>query len=392
MTLDWTKQLIGLIPKIKEASLTSHHNMKKIVICFWDIGIGGIGSRIRDLLIKLEKYPQIEVVCLLKKPSPEHQKHIVSSKTKFYYFQTDNKVGNQAQFLLWLLLKISQEKPTHLLGFLNRFGLVLALAKINALFQQRSLRTILDQPIGTIKYLNQFENSFIWKPLFVISLKLIDYVRVPTKANKRELVRYFGVDGKKVRVIPSSIEIVNTLKQEKRSINKKYDAIFVGRLSKEKGLETLIETITFCASKMSHFKIAVLGDGELKNWFKNELESKNLLQNVDYLGYRTNVRSYLRKSSLLLLPTYNEGLPMVFLEAYAEGIPVIATPYEGVEEVVIHNKTGIISARSSFAKTVFGAIKNKEKTAILGENAKVFVSKKFSDRNVSRLIKYIFQN
>lgn len=114
---------------------------------------------------------------------------------------------------------------------------------------------------------------------------------------------------------------------EPLSAPKRPRALFVGRLSEEKGLRTLLK-----AWENVEFDLAIVGDGPLRP----ELE-KSLPSNVQLLGRKSGreVSDEMSRSSFLVLPSeWYEGFPMVLVEAFAHGLPVIASRIGSLSELV----------------------------------------------------------
>jgi glycosyltransferase involved in cell wall biosynthesis len=174
-------------------------------------------------------------------------------------------------------------------------------------------------------------------------------------------------------------------------MKKKYNAIFVGRLSKEKGLETVLETAEYCSKKISNFKLAIVGSGDMEEWLKEEVKKKKLSKVVLFLGYKSNPRKYIAQAHVLILPSYNEGMPMVVLESYAEKVPVVVTPYEGADEVVLHKRTGIIVKRKFFPNEVFNLLKSLKKRELMGQYGNIFARKYFSPNNIKVFIDTVLE-
>jgi glycosyltransferase involved in cell wall biosynthesis len=63
---------------------------------------------------------------------------------------------------------------------------------------------------------------------------------------------------------------------------------------------------------------------------------------VSFLGFRQDTAELLRAADVVLLPSTNEGLPLVILEAQAAGVPVIAAPTAGIPEIIEDGKTGFL--------------------------------------------------
>ncbi|AWB65265.1 glycosyltransferase family 1 protein [Saccharobesus litoralis] len=106
---------------------------------------------------------------------------------------------------------------------------------------------------------------------------------------------------------------------------------FVGRLSFEKGINQLIAI----AKQLPHVDIHVYGDGPAKQ----QLLSARL-KNLHLHGQQHHMPHVWRQIGLLLLPSLQEGLPMVALEAMARGIPVVASRVGALPELITHKKNG----------------------------------------------------
>lgn len=116
--------------------------------------------------------------------------------------------------------------------------------------------------------------------------------------------------------------------------------LFVGRLSREKGLKTLLQA----ASQIPDWSIQVVGDGPLRDELDSEIESKKL-RNVRLLGRlpTSEIEILLQKATALVLPSEcYENLPTVILEAWYYGLPVIVSRLGGMAELVEENKTGFL--------------------------------------------------
>jgi glycosyltransferase involved in cell wall biosynthesis len=116
-------------------------------------------------------------------------------------------------------------------------------------------------------------------------------------------------------------------------------AIFVGRLSPEKGISQLLS-----AWKTLEIKIPlkILGDGPLRS--EVEIAVKDA-PNINLMGSvsKEQVFKYLKDAACLIFPSgWYENFPMVILEAYAVGTPVIAYDLGSISEIVIPGRTGYL--------------------------------------------------
>lgn len=115
-------------------------------------------------------------------------------------------------------------------------------------------------------------------------------------------------------------------------------ALFVGRLSPEKGIGVLLEAW----KHIPNIPLRIVGGGPLKHWVVNMLETENL-SCVEFIGplEREQVYAQMRGAYMLVLPSvYYETFGMVALEALAVGTPVIVSDHGAPAEVVEHGISG----------------------------------------------------
>ena len=114
-------------------------------------------------------------------------------------------------------------------------------------------------------------------------------------------------------------------------------AVYVGRLSIEKGVKTL-----FSAWKDIDMKLKVIGDGPLMDELK-KLPADDL-KNIEFCGYldRTTILDIISNAAFQLVPSeWYEGFPMVLLEAFSCGTPVIGSDIGSIGEIVENDITGM---------------------------------------------------
>lgn len=116
-------------------------------------------------------------------------------------------------------------------------------------------------------------------------------------------------------------------------------AVFVGRLTQEKGVRTLLDAWPM----VDGVRLIIVGDGEQRPDLQAYAEQRRL--NVEFLGLqpRDRVLDIVSSSLFQIIPSqWYEGFPMVLLEAYASGVPVIASRIGSLEELVHDGVTGYL--------------------------------------------------
>ena len=118
--------------------------------------------------------------------------------------------------------------------------------------------------------------------------------------------------------------------------------IFVGRLVKDKGINELVQA--FSKFKEENVKLLLVGpfEEDLDPLQLETITEINNNSNIISVGYQSDVRKYYAISNALVFPSYREGFPNVVLQAGAMQLPSIVTNINGSNEIIEHNKNGLI--------------------------------------------------
>jgi glycosyltransferase involved in cell wall biosynthesis len=115
-------------------------------------------------------------------------------------------------------------------------------------------------------------------------------------------------------------------------------ALFVGRLSAEKGVELLLQTL----SRLPDIPVKIVGDGPLSERVHEFSAKSNSIQCLGRLD-REATLGLMRDARLLVFPSESyEGFPRVIVEAFACGLPVIASALGAAAEIVADHSTGLL--------------------------------------------------
>jgi len=188
-----------------------------------------------------------------------------------------------------------------------------------------------------------------------------------SQALKQVLVEY-GVQDEKVHVVYNG---VNKDVFYPSDLQNKNTIVFVGNLIPEKGVRELIAAYKRLSEIRSDVKLKIIGQGPLSI----ELESmKGQLANPDNLQLMGSialelVAKELRESSVLVLPSYREGVPNVILESLASGVPVVASNVGGIPEVLSSNAGIIVDNLATLDEALLLSLnKNWDKASIQEES------------------------
>jgi glycosyltransferase involved in cell wall biosynthesis len=166
-------------------------------------------------------------------------------------------------------------------------------------------------------------------------------------------------------------------------------ALFVGRLSEEKGLRGLLAAWKRLGRPIPLF---LLGEGPMRDEIAPQLGSFELSE-ATLLGSvpRDDVLRWMRGARFLVCPSHwFEGCPLVIVEAFASGIPVIATGHGPTAEMIDHGRTGlhvVPGDAADLAAKVEWAWTHPQEMQVMGEAArKEFEAKYTAQKNYSQLL------
>ncbi|GJM18071.1 MAG: colanic acid biosynthesis glycosyltransferase WcaL [Phycisphaeraceae bacterium] len=118
----------------------------------------------------------------------------------------------------------------------------------------------------------------------------------------------------------------------------------VGRLSAQKGQLVLIDAFAQLLGRVPRARLVIVGDGEMRADVERAVAQHGIGDRVELTGSLPGdaVRERLAAAHALVLPSFAEGLPMVIMEAFAAGTPVISTAIAGIPELIEHGRSGVV--------------------------------------------------
>lgn len=185
---------------------------------------------------------------------------------------------------------------------------------------------------------------------------------------------------KKSSILRNIIDLDTLRKKVSDDTNKyNYDIAFVGRLTYPKNPQRLIGILSKVIEQIPNCKVAIVGTGELEQECK-DMVTKLSLKNIEFLGFMQNPLKVLHDSKVMLMTSRWEGTPMCALEALALGVPIVATPTDGLKDIVKNDYDGYINGEDKeLVKSLINIITNKELRERLSQNC-INVSKEINDK------------
>lgn len=224
-------------------------------------------------------------------------------------------------------------KPNIYSGLINRFfwkkPIVYSVTGLGAVFSSNGMKFLLIKKVITAIY--RFISSNNSKFIFENGDDFNQFHELGILKENGVVVKGAGVD-------------INTFKPKPFLADN--NVLFAARLLKDKGLDTLIESVEILKNKGVDIKLNVAGiiDNDVNDAISiHELEALHNKGTINWLGSRTDMVDLINENNVVCLPTrYGEGVPRILIEGAACGRALVATDMSGCRDIVVDGKNGFL--------------------------------------------------
>ncbi|HYL67322.1 MAG TPA: glycosyltransferase family 4 protein [Nitrosopumilaceae archaeon] len=216
--------------------------------------------------------------------------------------------------------------------------------------------------------------------LDIFTLKSAD----STMGSNSEIKDYYEkILGKTVEYMPTPLKLKNfTFSQTDRDLIRKELGIddqtkivgFVGRLSPEKNLITLLDSFKEVIQDHPFLKLVLVGTGLEEFHLKEEAKRQHIEDKIIFCGYRTDISRILSSFDIFVLPSYTEGMSSALQEAMSCGCAIICSDIPANRVLITHSKEGLLinPYNSHELKDAIGLLSTDDSLrSKLGNNAKI---------------------
>ncbi len=223
-------------------------------------------------------------------------------------------------------------------------------------------------------------------------IEACDAVIAVSKADAEDVAEYFRVDRRRIRVIPNGVDeqafgrLEDPVALGRYGIRKPY-VLFLGRLSRQKGIFDLVSI----ASRLSSgtMLVIVTGAADEKGLTSELAERIAPHRNIVWVNRmlpREDVVAFLSGASVFVAPSLYEPFGIMNLEAMACERPVVSTRVGGIVDVVVHDKTGLLTSPNDpegLAEAINTLLSDPEKGERMGRAGRKRVVEQFTWRKVA---------
>jgi len=166
-----------------------------------------------------------------------------------------------------------------------------------------------------------------------------------------------------------------------------------GRLSPEKGFDVFVQAAERIAARDRSLGFVHFGGGPLREELARRVEAAGLCDQFVFAGHRPDLDQFLPFLDLMVLPSFTEGLPNVVLEAFAAGVPVVATAVGGTPEVVEDGLNGYLippGDADALAGRILDALESEDRRQAMGRHGSERVRRHFTFAAQARAYEELF--
>lgn len=215
--------------------------------------------------------------------------------------------------------------------------------------------------------------------MYRVGLKKAKCVFFQNKENRDIFIKY-KITGTSARLVNGSGVNLDKHPFEEYPRENVIRLLFIGRVMKEKGIEEFLDAAKMLHNQNIIFEIV----GFCEEDYQKRLDDCEKDGIIKQFGFQTEVHEYIKLASVLVLPTYHEGMSNVLMEASATGRPVIASNISGCREIFEDGVTGFGCEPKSSEDLICAIRKflalSVEERAAMGRNARTKMEREF-DRN-----------
>lgn len=290
------------------------------------------------------------------------------------------------KIIFHLIFTIIKWKPKYVnLMLTSNFFMVIRLGALCLISQLLGCKVIAQHHAGEL--LTKWDDfNYFYKLLIKFTITLPNGWISPGKIWKDYLQERGGQEYR-IAIIPNSVKkeiipLVNSIKNDNNNSERSsLKVLFVGNITKRKGLDVLLEAISILKEKSRFFEFLILG-GETNPGERNEIiksfKESNYAKEAKFLTPLEGEKylQLLKSCDIFVLPSYAENLPIALLEAMSSGLACIASRAGAIPEVIGNNERGMLFEIGDSTKLSSHLLKlynDPELRITLGKNAQSYI-------------------
>lgn len=224
-------------------------------------------------------------------------------------------------------------------------------------------------------------------------MKKSDVIVLLAHTFEKTLKKYYKEITTPTVVIYNPCDYVNPIPYQ----NHERTILFAGAFSRNKAVDVLIDAFSIVQKKYPDWRLQLLGSGPEEQLIRKRIKDYHLDKNVEMPGYITGKTKieYFQKAGIYAMCSYLEGLPMVVIESWSYGVPVVSTPVGGLTELLLEESNCLSFSFGSVDELVkkldllMGDYELREKISAFSID---FAEQHFSLNVIDKQLQYLYHN
>ncbi len=168
-----------------------------------------------------------------------------------------------------------------------------------------------------------------------------------------------------------SISPLGSKYDNEQPVNEEYHLVVVGRIEFIKGHQYLFKAMPAVMEKFPGIKLRIIGNGTQKESLLEQASVLGIDKNIEFLGFQEDPGPVMSSSDIIVLPSLFEPFGLVYLEALALRVPIVAFDVPACNEIVSNNETGLLVPvydSAALAQKIIYLLENPAEKIRLAEN------------------------
>jgi glycosyltransferase involved in cell wall biosynthesis len=226
--------------------------------------------------------------------------------------------------------------------------------------------------------------AVIHKPSFDVDLTRTTYVCVG--AHLARAVRDRGVPAERVRVVPNAVALDGP-RAAPREAGRTPTVVAGGRLHPKKGYDILVRARAELRGRGIAATCRIAGAGPERERLQALIDELALQSRIALTGWTDDLPGFLAQGDVFAFPSYQEGFPLVLLQAMAAGLPIVASAIDGPSEMLADGESGLLVPAgdpAALADALAALLAEPARAARLGAAARAVVERDFGPGALAR--------
>ena len=213
-------------------------------------------------------------------------------------------------------------------------------------------------------------------------------------------VKAAGVNEKKIHFIRNAVDLkeveqYRVKKKVRNEPDRKLRIGYIGQMIPRKKIDHILNIYNQIWLENNNIELQLLGDGESRVAMEKLAATLPSADSIHFLGFRNDRLALLSQFDLFVMTSSDEGIPRCLMEAVAMEVPVAAYNIAGIDQLVMHEKTGLLAEygdQQTLKKYWLELLFDKKQAEVLAQQGREFVNERYSGQRMAAEYTTLYKN